>query len=36
MDNRELLIGLTFVVYLLVILVIGVIAWRRTRNLADA
>lgn len=35
MDNRELLIGLTFSVYLLVILVIGVIAWRRTRNLAD-
>ncbi len=35
MDNRELLIGLTFVAYLLVILVIGVIAWRRTRDLAD-
>ncbi len=35
MDNRELLIGLTFVVYLLVILIIGVIAWRRTRDLAD-
>ncbi len=35
MHNRELLIGFTFVVYLLVILIIGVIAWRRTRDLAD-
>jgi Na+/proline symporter len=34
-DNRELLIGLTFVVYLLVMLIIGVIAWRRTRDLAQ-
>ncbi len=27
MENRELLIGLTFAVYLLVMLVIGLIAW---------
>ena len=35
MDQRELLISLTFAGYLLVILVIGVIAWHRTRNLSD-
>lgn len=35
MDNGELLVGLTFAVYLLVVLVIGVIAWRRTRDLTD-
>ena len=35
MENKELLIGITFVAYLLVVLVIGVIAWRRTRDLAD-
>ncbi len=35
MENRELLIGLTFAVYLLVMLVIGLIAWQRTRDLAD-
>jgi len=35
MENRSLLIGLTFVAYLGVVMVIGVIAWRRTRDLAD-
>ena len=35
MDNRTLIIGLTFVVYLLVLLAIGFVAWRRTRDLAD-
>ena len=35
MENPQLLIGLTFVVYLLLTLVIGVIAWRRTRDLSD-
>ena len=34
MDNRTLIIGLTFVVYLLVLLAIGFVAWRRTRDLA--
>ncbi|MCU7808815.1 MAG: sodium/proline symporter PutP [Candidatus Thiodiazotropha sp. (ex Semelilucina semeliformis)] len=35
MDNKALLVALTFVGYLLVILVIGIIAWRRTRDLSD-
>jgi sodium/proline symporter len=35
MEKSESLIGLAFVIYLLVMLVIGVIAWTRTRNLAD-
>lgn len=35
MENRTLLIGLTFAFYLLVVLVIGWIAWRRTRDLSD-
>ncbi|MCU7813374.1 MAG: sodium/proline symporter PutP [Candidatus Thiodiazotropha sp. (ex Notomyrtea botanica)] len=35
MDNKALLVALTFVGYLAVILVIGIIAWRRTRDLSD-
>ena len=35
MDHRTSLIGLIFVVYLLIVLAIGLIAWRRTRDLAD-
>jgi sodium/proline symporter len=35
MDSQEVLVGLSFFCYLLVLLVIAVIAWRRTRNLAD-
>ncbi|MCU7914620.1 MAG: sodium/solute symporter [Candidatus Thiodiazotropha sp. (ex Gloverina cf. vestifex)] len=35
MDNSALLVALTFVGYLAVILVIGIIAWRRTRDLSD-
>lgn len=35
MDNKTLLVGLTFAAYLLIVLVIGVIAWRRTRDLSD-
>jgi sodium/proline symporter len=35
MDNRTLVIGLTFAFYLVVVMVIGVIAWRRTRDLSD-
>ncbi len=35
MDDRQLMIGLTFVAYLLLMLGIGFIAWRRTRTLAD-
>ncbi len=35
MENRTLLIGVTFITYLVVVMVIGVIAWRRTRDLAD-
>ncbi|MCU7851071.1 MAG: sodium/proline symporter PutP [Candidatus Thiodiazotropha sp. (ex Monitilora ramsayi)] len=35
MDNGALLVALTFVGYLAVILVIGIIAWRRTRDLSD-
>ena len=35
MDDRQFTIGLTFVVYLLLMLGIGVVAWRRTRNLSD-
>ncbi|MCU7917919.1 MAG: hypothetical protein KZQ95_06115 [Candidatus Thiodiazotropha sp. (ex Epidulcina cf. delphinae)] len=35
MDHDQLLVGLSFFCYLLVILIIGVTAWRRTRNLSD-
>lgn len=35
MDERQLLIGTTFLFYLLVMLGIGVTAWRRTRDLSD-
>jgi sodium/proline symporter len=35
MGEKALLVGVSFFCYLLVLLVIGVIAWRRTRNLAD-
>jgi sodium/proline symporter len=35
MDDRQITIGLTFVVYLLLMLAIGLVAWRRTRNLSD-
>jgi len=35
MDQKQLLITLTFGVYLLAVLAIGVIAWRRTRDLSD-
>ena len=35
MDNKTLVIGLTFAFYLAVVMVIGVIAWRRTRDLSD-
>ncbi|MDJ0806768.1 MAG: sodium/proline symporter PutP [Gammaproteobacteria bacterium] len=34
-DDRQLLIGLTFFLYLIVVLGIGLVAWRRTRNLSD-
>ncbi|MCU7917915.1 MAG: sodium/proline symporter PutP [Candidatus Thiodiazotropha sp. (ex Epidulcina cf. delphinae)] len=35
MDHDQLLVGLSFFCYLLVILIIGVTAWRRTKNLSD-
>ncbi|MEJ2692426.1 MAG: sodium/proline symporter PutP [Candidatus Thiodiazotropha sp.] len=35
MEQRALIIAFAFACYLLVVLVIGVIAWRRTRDLAD-
>ena len=35
MDDRQLLISLTFGVYLIVILGIGFYAWQRTRTLSD-
>jgi len=35
MVSSGTIIGLTFTAYLLVVLVIGVIAWRRTRDLSD-
>jgi sodium/proline symporter len=35
MDKRALIIGFTFALYLLIVLVIGVVAWRRTRDLSD-
>lgn len=35
MGSKDLLMGLSFICYLLVLLVIGILAWRRTRNLAD-
>jgi sodium/proline symporter len=35
MGDKTLLVGLSFFCYLLVLLLIGVVAWRRTRNLAD-
>lgn len=33
--NQQLLVGLSFFLYMVVVLAIGVIAWRRTRNLSD-
>ncbi|MES9942798.1 MAG: sodium/proline symporter PutP [Candidatus Thiodiazotropha sp. 6PLUC2] len=33
--NQQLLVGLSFFLYMVVVLGIGVIAWRRTRNLSD-
>ena len=33
--SQQLMVGLSFVLYLLVVLGIGVVAWRRTRNLSD-
>ncbi len=35
MDERQILIGATFLIYLLAMLGIGVTAWRRTRDLSD-
>ncbi|MEW8051510.1 MAG: sodium/proline symporter PutP [Candidatus Thiodiazotropha sp.] len=35
MGSKDLLVGLSFFCYLLTLLVIGVVAWRRTRNLSD-
>lgn len=35
MDRKQPLITLTFGVYLLAVLTIGAIAWRRTRDLSD-
>ncbi|MEW8022209.1 MAG: sodium/proline symporter PutP [Candidatus Thiodiazotropha sp.] len=35
MDSSDLLVGLSFFCYLLTLLIIGVLAWRRTRNLSD-
>ncbi len=35
MDDRQFAIGLTFVLYLAAMLGIGLVAWRRTRNLSD-
>ncbi|MEW8155532.1 MAG: sodium/proline symporter PutP [Candidatus Thiodiazotropha endolucinida] len=35
MDSSDLLVGLSFFCYLLTLLIIGVVAWRRTRNLSD-
>ena len=35
MDEGRLLIGITFLLYLLLMLGIGFVAWRRTRNLSD-
>jgi sodium/proline symporter len=34
-DNKDFLVGVSFFCYLLVLLVLGILAWRRTRNLAD-
>ena len=33
--SQQLLVGLSFFFYLVVVLMIGVVAWRRTRNLSD-
>ncbi|MEW8229197.1 MAG: sodium/proline symporter PutP [Candidatus Thiodiazotropha endolucinida] len=35
MGSSDLLVGLSFFCYLLTLLIIGVVAWRRTRNLSD-
>jgi sodium/proline symporter len=35
MSGERLLVGLSFIGYLLTVLIIGVVAWRRTRNLSD-
>ncbi|MEW8154135.1 MAG: sodium:proline symporter, partial [Candidatus Thiodiazotropha endolucinida] len=35
MGSGDLLVGLSFFCYLLTLLIIGVVAWRRTRNLSD-
>ncbi|MCU7935001.1 MAG: sodium/proline symporter PutP [Candidatus Thiodiazotropha sp. (ex Dulcina madagascariensis)] len=35
MDHDQLLVGLSFTCYLLVILIVAVVAWRRTKNLSD-
>lgn len=33
--SQQMMVGLSFVLYLLVVLGIGVVAWQRTRNLSD-
>ncbi|MEW8201277.1 MAG: sodium/proline symporter PutP [Candidatus Thiodiazotropha endolucinida] len=35
MGSSDLLVGLSFFCYLLTLLIIGIVAWRRTRNLSD-